>query len=93
MGASCLIAHDLVAGTRAVRDFGKGMLPGEFVFVPRSGDAAEGEGWLMGLVIDSDADTTALVILDAQDITGPVVATVKLPHRIPPGFHGNWIAA
>ena len=93
MGASCLIAHDLVAGTRTVRDFGKGMLPGEFVFVPHSADAAEGEGWLMGLVIDSEADTTALVILNAQDFAGPAVATVDLPHRIPPGFHGNWIPA
>jgi carotenoid cleavage dioxygenase len=93
MGASCLIAHDLVAGTRTVRDFGKGKLPGEFVFVPSVDDAPEGDGWLMGLVIDSVADTTALVVLDAADITAPPVATVHLPHRIPPGFHGNWIPA
>ena len=76
-----------------MRDFGPGRLPGEFVFVPREQDAPEGDGWLMGLVIDSSADTTDLVILDAQDFTGPAVATVHLPHRIPPGFHGNWIAA
>ena len=76
-----------------MRDFGKGKLPGEFVFVPRGDDAPEGDGWLMGLVIDSLADTTALVILDARDITAPAVATVHLPHRIPPGFHGNWIPA
>lgn len=63
------------------------------MFVPRSADAPEGEGWLMGLVIDVAADTTDLVILDAADITAPAVATVHLPHRIPPGFHGNWIAA
>lgn len=93
MGASCLVAHDLIAGTRTVRDFGAGRLPGEFVFVPRSADAAEGDGWLMGLVIDVAADTTDLVILDATDITAPAVATIHLPHRIPPGFHGNWIAA
>lgn len=93
MGASCLIAHDLVAGARTVRDFGKGRLPGEFVFVPRAEDAPEGDGWLMGLVIDSTTDTTDLVILDAQDIAGPEVASVHLPHRVPPGFHGNWIPA
>ncbi|MDP3676946.1 MAG: carotenoid oxygenase family protein [Novosphingobium sp.] len=93
MGASCLIAHDLVAGTRTVRDFGKGRLPGEFVFVPRAEDAPESEGWLMGLVIDGTTETTELVILDAQDFSGPAVATVHLPHRIPPGFHGNWIPA
>ena len=47
----------------------------------------------MGLEIDAVADSTDLVILDAMDITAPAAATVHLPHRIPPGFHGNWIPA
>ena len=33
------------------------------------------------------------VILDAADFTGDPVAMVRLPHRIPPGFHGNWVEA
>ncbi|HEX2746255.1 MAG TPA: carotenoid oxygenase family protein [Streptosporangiaceae bacterium] len=33
-----------------------------------------------------------LVILAAQDFTGPPVARVHLPARIPLGFHGSWIA-
>ena len=24
--------------------------------------------------------------------TGEPVASIHLPHRIPPGFHGNWVA-
>ena len=88
-----LFAHDLVTGAKQVRDFGAGRYPGEFVFVPRSADAAEGDGWLMGLVIDAAREATELVILDTHDFTGTPVATVHLPHRIPPGFHGNWIAA
>ena len=79
------------ARTREVRDFGPGRVPGEFVFVPRG--PGEDEGWLMGLVVNVQADTTDLVILDAQAFTGPPVATVHLPHRIPPGFHGNWFPA
>lgn len=86
-----LFAHDLETGAKQVRDFGPGRYPGEFVFVPRSEDAAEGEGWLMGLVIDSERETTELVILDTHDFTGAPVATVHIPHRVPPGFHGNWI--
>ena len=58
---------------------------------PRHADAAEGEGWLMGLVVDANRQTTDFVILDAQDITGPAVALVTIPHRIPAGFHGNWV--
>jgi carotenoid cleavage dioxygenase len=66
-------------------------VPGEFVFVPRSADAAEGDGWVMGYVIDAANETTDLVILDAANVAGPPVASVHIPHRIPPGFHGNWL--
>ncbi len=92
MGASCLYKHDLGTKTRQVRDFGPGKLPGEFVFVPAHAGAAEDEGWLIGYVIDTGAGTTDLVILDAQDFTGPAAAAITIPHRIPPGFHGNWVA-
>ena len=88
-----LFKHDLEAGTRQAHDFGEGRHPGEFVFVPAHGDAAEDEGWLIGLAIDPRADSSELVILDAADFEGEPLARVAIPHRIPPGFHGNWVAA
>ena len=88
---SKLIKHDMERGARQVHDFGPGRHPGEFVFVPASVDSAEDEGWLMGFVVDSERETTELVILDAQDVEGAPVAAVHLPHRVPPGFHGNWL--
>jgi carotenoid cleavage dioxygenase len=88
-----LYKHDLVEGGREVHDVGASRHPGEFVFVPAQPHAGEDEGWLIGLVIDEPSDTTELVILDAQRFAGDPVATVRLPHRIPPGFHGNWINA
>jgi len=87
-----LYKHDLEAGTRQVHDFGAGRVAGEFVFIPRAGGTAEDDGWLIGYVIDTDSQTTDLVILNAQDFEGPAQANVTIPHRIPPGFHGNWIA-
>lgn len=92
IGHAPIFAHDLHTGARTVRDFGPTRVPGEFVFVPASADAPEGHGWLMGYVIDAASGTTDLVILDAQDIAGLPVATVHIPCRIPPGFHGNWIS-
>jgi len=44
-------------------------------------------------VVDLPHETTDLVILDARDFEGAPVASIRLPHRVPPGFHGNWIAA
>jgi carotenoid cleavage dioxygenase len=86
-----LIKHDLEAGTRQVHDFGANRHPGEFVFVPAHADAAEDEGWLIGLVIDLNDETSELVILNARDFEGEPQARIKIPHRIPPGFHGNWV--
>jgi len=92
-GPSGVIRHDLETGARAVHDFGAGKIAGEFVFVPRSADAAEYDGWLMGYVVDAVAETTELVVLDARDVAAPPIAVVALPRRVPLGFHGNWIAA
>ena len=92
-GATKIYKHDLLTGTVLVHDFGDGRVPGEFVFVPANRDAGEDEGWLVGLVIDTAADVTDLTFLDARAFESAPVATVRVPHRIPPGFHGNWFPA
>jgi carotenoid cleavage dioxygenase len=84
--------HDVMTGQKHVHDFGAGHYPGEFVFVPRSGEAGEDDGWLIGLVVNMGNETTDLVILDARNVEAAPTARIRLPHRVPPGFHGNWIA-
>ncbi len=91
IGGTGLYKHDLEAGTRETHDFGEGRHPGEFVFVPAQAGRGEDEGWLIGLVVDLPGATTDLAIIDAADFAAPPVATVRLPHRVPPGFHGNWL--
>ena len=61
--------------------------------MPRKGGTAEDDGWLMGYVVNMAEETTDLVILNAQDFEAAPLATVHIPHRIPPGFHGNWVPA
>ena len=73
------------------QSFGEGESSGEGVFVPRSDDAAEDDGWVMSFVYDRTTDRSDLVILDAQDFAGEPVARVHLPQRVPFGFHGNWV--
>lgn len=91
VGSQMLIHHDLLTGTRELHDFGPGRHVGEFVFEPRHADADEGDGWLMGFVVDANRQTTDFVILDAQHFSGAPQAVVTIPHRIPAGFHGNWV--
>lgn len=86
-----LFKHDLETGGKQTHHFGKGQMPGEFVFVEKPEAKAEDDGWLMGYVIDTENDTTKLVILDAANFEGEPQAEIIIPHRIPPGFHGNWM--
>lgn len=86
-----MIKHDLESGIRHVHAFGAGRIAGEFVFVPRGPEADEDDGWLMGFIINAAGGGTSLGILDARDMGRPPVATVHIPHRIPPGIHGAWL--
>jgi carotenoid cleavage dioxygenase len=88
-GEEALLKHDLVGDDSRVRAFGAGKALGEFVFHPSSPEAAEDDGVLMGYVYDRATDRSELAILDAQTLED--VAAVKLPHRVPAGFHGNWV--
>jgi carotenoid cleavage dioxygenase len=88
---TALIKYDLRTGAAEVHDFGAGRVPGEGVFVPASGGAGEDEGWLLTYVYDASRDGSDLVMLDAARFAGPPVATIRLPRRVPFGFHGSWL--
>lgn len=92
VGRNGWVRHDLTDGSAVVHDLGTGD-PGEAVFVPAAGAVGESNGYYLGYVYDPTRDGSDLVILDAADFTGDPVATVKLPQRVPYGFHGNWISA
>jgi carotenoid cleavage dioxygenase len=86
-----LVRYDTTTGAREIVDLGKGRHPGEVVFVPRSADAAEDDGWYLTLVLDEEIGRSELVFLDASAPGEGPVARVHLPTRIPLGFHGNWV--
>lgn len=84
---------DLERGGRVeVRAHGAGNGCGEPVFVPRREGAEEDDGWVLYLAYDQQRSSSELMILDARDVAGEPVARVELPHRVPYGFHGNWMA-
>lgn len=63
----------------------------EPLFVPRSPDTEEGDGFIF-TVVDRFAERRAeLLILDARDVSRPPLATVRLPFAMPMAFHGCWV--
>ena len=86
------LKYDLETGQRTMFDHGPGRGAGEPVFVSRPSPTAEDDGWLVTFVHDDNTESAELVIMDAQDLARGYVAQVKLPQRVPYGFHGNWVS-
>ncbi|MDQ0456767.1 carotenoid oxygenase family protein [Rhizobium paknamense] len=63
----------------------------EPIFVPKSADAPEGEGYVIGLCNQLAERSTDLLVLDAQHIDEGPIATIKLPMRLRMSLHGNWV--
>jgi carotenoid cleavage dioxygenase len=88
---SVLIRYDFETRRTTLRDFGPDGEIGEAVFAPRPGGTAEDDGWVVLYVYDRTTDRSRLLVLDAADLAGDPVATVRLPVRVPHGLHGNWL--
>jgi len=86
-----LLKHDLAKRTTESWEPGPHWSVGEAVFAPAAGAPAEDDGWLLAYVHDRTTATSSFVVLAAQDIASGPVASVRLPQRVPVGFHGNWI--
>jgi carotenoid cleavage oxygenase len=91
LGIGPIYKHDLDKQTTETHDEGAGRMFLEPVFVPRTPDSAEDDGWILAYVYDAPSDKSDVVILNAQDFTAEPIAKIHLPQRVPFGFHGNWV--
>jgi beta-carotene 15,15'-monooxygenase len=60
----------------------------EPIFVPRPDGTLEDDGVVLTVVLDNEAERSALVVLDGKDLEEMARATV--PHPIPFDFHGRF---
>jgi carotenoid cleavage dioxygenase len=97
VGSGALVRYDLQRDTASEHRFaasgshGVPGAPGEAVFAPAAGESDELAGWYLTYVYDPVTDGSDLVVIDASNFEGEPVARVRLPRRVPHGFHGNWI--
>jgi carotenoid cleavage dioxygenase-like enzyme len=90
---TAIYKYDQQTGRQETHDFGPGNGCGEAVFVAKNATAGEDEGYLMTFVYDAANKRSEFVLLDAQNVAGEPIARVRIPRRVPYGFHGNWVAA
>ena len=85
-----LIHYDLKTGKSTAWTANPEDRVGEPVFVPRTADAPEGDGWLLSVVYRAAEHTSDLAVFEATDLARGPLALAHLSSRVPAGFHGNW---
>jgi carotenoid cleavage dioxygenase len=83
--------YDRTGGPSVNREVVPHQWAGEPVFVPRSPDADEDDGFVMYVMCDGAAGRSALEILDARGVDQEPLARLWLRERAPMGFHGNYL--
>jgi carotenoid cleavage dioxygenase-like enzyme len=88
-----LVKYDLERGTSERFDYGAGIFGSEAPFAPREGAVDEDDGYVVSFMTDVNDWSSACWVFAANDIAAGPLAKVKLPQRVPAGFHATWIPA
>ena len=88
-----VMKHDLATGKVWTHDLGEGRACGDIVFVPDPESTSEDDGHRLVMVHVLNEERTELVALGRDEKTGgfQVTATVKVPVRVPFGFHNEFV--
>lgn len=80
---------ELATGRGQIYDLGPGRFTSEALFIPRTPDAAEDDGWLIAVVFNAHSGKSEICMVDARNMDREV-AIIHLDHHIPYGFHGHF---
>ncbi|KAL3677890.1 hypothetical protein R1sor_020846 [Riccia sorocarpa] len=64
---------------------------GEPLFVARPGSTEEDDGWIVMFLYDETTSQSEAVIIDAKRFSEEPIARIRLPQRVPYGFHGTYV--
>ncbi|CAI0476620.1 unnamed protein product, partial [Linum tenue] len=91
---SGVVKLDVGESAVACRMFGPGCFGGEPFFVakdPGSSEADEDDGYLVTYVHNEINGESRFLVMDTQSPELEIVAAVRLPRRVPYGFHGLFV--
>ncbi|MCL7026039.1 hypothetical protein MKW94_012012 [Papaver nudicaule] len=80
---------DLVTGEVQKFIYGDNKFGGEPYFVPNSSSDREDDGYILAFMHDETTSKSELLVINAMNLE--LEASVKLPSRVPYGFHGTFI--
>ncbi|MFV0248794.1 MAG: carotenoid oxygenase family protein [Tenacibaculum sp.] len=86
-----IIKFDTETNSSQTYLYGNGCFGSESPFIPREGATQEDDGYIISFVTNANTHKSEAIILNAKNINSEPLAIIKLPQRVPLGFHGCWI--
>jgi carotenoid cleavage dioxygenase-like enzyme len=84
--------YDNETGEIQTHYFGDNKESGEAIFAPRIDAVDEDDGYVICFVYDKIEESSECHIIDAKRFEDEPVARIKIPQRVPHGFHASWVA-
>ena len=91
-GLNGLAMHSNKTGETRWFYAGDDSLVQEPIFVPRTKDAPEGDGWIIAMVERVGVSRNDIVVIDTKHFETPI-AIIQLPLHVKAQIHGHWVEA
>jgi carotenoid cleavage dioxygenase len=88
-----LLKYDIESGNYQRYNYGDGVFGSETPYCPKIGASRfdeEDDGYLITLTTDTNDWQSYCLIFDARNIEQGPICKLRMPHRLPFGFHSNW---
>jgi carotenoid cleavage dioxygenase len=86
-----LVKYDHERGTREVYEYEAGWYPSEAPFARSTRGGEEDSGYVVTIGTNVMDYRSEAWIFDARCITAGPICRVRIPARVAPGFHANWV--
>jgi carotenoid cleavage dioxygenase-like enzyme len=82
-----------VTREKEIYEFPAGSCGSETPFAPADNAKNEDDGYLISFLTDNETGNSEAVIFDARKISAGPVCRLKIPERVPVGFHACWVSS
>ena len=88
------VKYDTDSGDAVHHSYGDGRFGSETVVAPRVGATdADDDGYVLAFVTDATTGESEVVVVDAGRAGDEPVCRVRIPQRVPIGYHAWWVPA
>ena len=89
---SGIYKFDHQTGEKQIYEFPAGTCGSETPFAPADNAINEDDGYLISFLTNGETGESEALVVDARNVSAGPVCRLKIPRRVPVGFHACWVS-